>query len=38
MEEIKFAEGKIPADEKMFYCIYLPHRDPTLWENADDLY
>lgn len=34
-EEIEFAEGKIPAGERMFYSVYLTHRDPTIWENAD---
>ena len=36
-EEIEFSDGdgSIPAGERMFYSIYLTHRDPTLWENAD---
>lgn len=34
-EEIEFAEGSIPAGERMFYSIYLTHRDPEIWENAD---
>lgn len=34
-EEFEFTEGKIPANERMFYSIYLTHRDPTIWENAD---
>ncbi len=34
-EEIEFAEGKIPAGERMFYSIYLTHRDPEIWENAE---
>ena len=34
-EEMEFAEGKIPAGERMFYSIYLTHRDPEVWENAD---
>jgi cytochrome P450 len=34
-EELEFAEGKIPAGERMFYSIYLTHRDPDIWENAD---
>jgi cytochrome P450 len=34
-EEIEFAEGKVPAGERMFYSVYLTHRDPTIWENAD---
>jgi len=34
-EEMEFNEGKIPANERMFYSIYLTHRDSTIWENAD---
>ena len=34
-EEMQFGEDKIPADERMFYSIYLTHRDPEIWENAD---
>ncbi len=34
-EEMEFAEGRIPAGERMFYSIYLTHRDPAIWENAD---
>ena len=34
-EEMKFAEGNIPAGERMFYSIYLTHRDPSIWENAE---
>ena len=33
-QEIEFDEGKIPAGERMFYSIYLTHRDPAIWENA----
>lgn len=33
--EMNFAEGNIPADERMFYSIYLTHRDPAIWENAE---
>ncbi len=33
-EEIEFAEGSVPAGERMFYSIYLTHRDPEIWENA----
>jgi len=35
-EELQFQEGKVPAGERMFYSIYLAHRDPTIWQNADD--
>jgi cytochrome P450 len=34
-EEMEFAEGKVPAGERMFYSIYLTHRDPEIWENAE---
>jgi cytochrome P450 len=34
-EEIEFSEGSIPAGERMFYSIYLTHRDPAIWENAE---
>jgi cytochrome P450 len=35
-EEINFTEGNIPVDERMFYSIYLTHRDPEIWENAEE--
>ena len=35
-EDVEFAEGKVPAGERMFYSIYLTHRDPSIWENAED--
>lgn len=35
-EEMQFEDGSIPAGERMFYSIYLTHRDPSIWENADD--
>ena len=34
-EEMQFNEGKVPVNERMFYSIYLTHRDPTIWENAE---
>jgi cytochrome P450 len=36
-EEMEFGEDRdsIPADERMFYSIYLTHRDPEIWESAD---
>ena len=34
-EEMQFGEDKIPVDERMFYSIYLTHRDPEIWDNAD---
>jgi cytochrome P450 len=35
-ENVEFAEGTVPAGERMFYSIYLTHRDPAIWENAED--
>jgi len=35
-EEMGFHEGTIPAGERMFYSIYLTHRDPAIWQNADE--
>ncbi|HLA08279.1 MAG TPA: cytochrome P450 [Anaerolineales bacterium] len=35
-KEMEFTEGIIPANERMFYSIYLTHRDPEIWENAED--
>ncbi|NUQ84853.1 MAG: cytochrome P450 [Anaerolineales bacterium] len=34
-EEIHFDEGSVPAGERLFYSIYLTHRDPEIWENPD---
>jgi cytochrome P450 len=34
-EEMEFPEGSIPAGERMFYSIYLTHRDPAIWEHAE---
>ena len=34
-EELHFAEGNVPPSERMFYSIYLTHRDPAIWENAE---
>jgi cytochrome P450 len=34
-KEIQFPEGSIPVGERMFYSIYLTHRDPQVWENAE---
>lgn len=34
-KEMYFGEEKVPADERMFYSIYLTHRDPEIWENAE---
>jgi cytochrome P450 len=34
-EEMDFSGDKIPAGERMFHSIYLTHRDPEIWENAE---
>lgn len=34
-EALSFSDGNIPAGERMFYSIYLTHRDPGIWEDAD---
>ena len=34
-EELDFDGNKIPSGERMFYSVYLTHRDPVIWENAD---
>ena len=36
LENMEFNEGVVPAGERMFYSIYLTHRDPNIWENAED--
>jgi len=36
VEKMEFREGAVPAEKRMFYSIYLTHRDPAIWENADD--
>jgi len=35
VEEMEFYDGKVPPNERMFYSIYLTHRDPEVWENAE---
>ena len=34
-QDIEFDDGRIPAGERLFYSIYLTHRDPSIWENAE---
>lgn len=35
-EDVTFGENQtIPAGARMFYSIYLTHRDPDIWDNAD---
>jgi cytochrome P450 len=35
-EKMDFEEATVPTGERMFYSIYLTHRDPSLWENAEE--
>ncbi|MBL8051118.1 MAG: cytochrome P450 [Anaerolineales bacterium] len=34
-QEMDFDGNKIPKDERLFYSIYLTHRDENVWENAE---
>ncbi|HUE98108.1 MAG TPA: cytochrome P450 [Anaerolineales bacterium] len=36
VEEMEFDEGTVPSGERMFYSIYLTHRDPAIWKNAEE--
>lgn len=36
VEEMELYKEKILAGERMFYSIYLTHRDPAIWENAEN--
>jgi cytochrome P450 len=35
VEEMEFGGGNIPAGGRLLYSIYLTHRDPSIWENAE---
>ncbi len=35
-DEMNFDENKVPKDSRLFYSLYLTHRDPKIWENAED--
>lgn len=37
-KEMEFNEGRdsIPSGARLFYSIYLTHRDPAIWKNAED--
>ena len=35
-ENLDFEGGTVPTGARMFYSIYLTHRDPSIWENADE--
>jgi cytochrome P450 len=38
-EEVVFGEDRcVPAGERLFYSIYLSHRDKTIWEDADNFH
>jgi cytochrome P450 len=34
-EDIEFHGSQVPAGERLFYSIYLSHRDPEYWEDAE---
>ncbi len=34
-DDIEFQGERIPAGERLFYSIYLTHRDPAYWEDAE---
>ena len=36
VEEIDFEGDKAQAEERLFYSIYLTHRDPAIWQNAEE--
>ena len=35
-EDMNFEGGIVPAGSRMFYSIYLTHRDSSIWQNADE--
>jgi cytochrome P450 len=35
VEDMEFEEQCVPAGERLFYSIYLTHRDPEHWEEPD---
>lgn len=35
-KEMGFTEGKVAAGARLFYSIYLTHRDLAIWENAEE--
>ncbi|MBL8062631.1 MAG: cytochrome P450 [Anaerolineales bacterium] len=34
-QDMEFAEGTVPAGERLFYSIYLTHHDESIWEDAE---
>jgi len=35
-EDLEFEGSTVPSGARMFYSIYLTHRDLSIWENADE--
>ncbi len=35
IEPLAFEEGPVPAGERLFFSIYLTHRDPAIWDDPD---
>ncbi len=35
-EDMEFHGERVPVGERLFYSIYLTHRDPEYWEKAED--
>ncbi len=35
-EKLEFPDGNVPAGERMFYSIYLTHRDPSIWDHPEE--
>ncbi len=36
VEDMEFYGQRVPAGERLFYSIYLTHRDPAYWQSPDD--
>ncbi len=36
VEDVAFDGERLPAGERLFYSIYLTHRDPAYWNNAEE--
>lgn len=35
-QDMDFGGGTVPAGSRLFYSIYLSHRDPAIWEDPDE--
>lgn len=35
-QDMDFGDGTVPAGSRLFYSIYLTHRDPAIWEDPDE--